>query len=226
MGSIFSNIGNALKSSIDPFGKLGIGSGNWEQNVQNVSDPLHIWSPGSTGAGHGAFGGMLFGGSNGAGMSPEEQLALKSAQPYLDEYQSGQLDPANKAAVNQADTNATSAALQSFANAGILDSTSRFATTGNVKGGQAGASSAIDVGKATQTQGILQQDLNIGLDYLGIASGDANAQMALQVAQNQQIASDLQTASQSLGQIYGSYQQNQVAAQTGGTGGGYDPFVS
>lgn len=191
-----------LLSKLDPIGKAITDIGG---------DPLGLYhaKPGTPGP-----------------MSSPEQLALNSAQPYLAEYQSGQLDPANQAAVNQADTNATSAALQSFANAGILDSTSRFATTGNVKGGQAGASSAIDVGKATQTQGILQQDLNIGLDYLGIASGDANAQMALQVAQNQQIASDLQTASQSLGQIYGSYQQNQVAAQTGGTGGGYDPFVS
>ncbi|MHB8406308.1 MAG: hypothetical protein ACYDCJ_12890 [Gammaproteobacteria bacterium] len=233
MSGVFSDIGSGIKSSLDPLNLTGLNNGNSiSGNIQNTLDPLHLWSGGSTG-GNQWVGGALFGNKSTAGMTPEEQLALSQAEPYLAEYQSGKLDPANQGAVNQADTNATSAALQSFANAGMLNSSSEFATTGQVQKnkagvstGQAGVSSAIDLGKQTQTQAILQQDLNIGLDYLGIASGDASAQMALQVAQNQQIASDLQSASQSFGQIYGSYQQNQLAAQTASTGGGYDPFVS
>ena len=152
-------------------------------------------------------------GNNGPGTpptTPQEQQAYDAAQPFLAEYNSGKLDPANKALVQQADTNSTEAALQSFANSGMISSSSRMQTTGVVKPGnanrglQAGAGSNIDVAKASNTQQILTTDLNNALAYLGVAAGDAQALTAVNLQQNQNIVDALGAASQAFGKIYGS----------------------
>lgn len=143
------------------------------------------------------------------GMTPQEQLAYNAAQPYLAEYSSGKLNANDQAEVNLGDTNQTAAALQSFASSGMGASSSQFAQTGkvtkgNASGGmQAGAGSAIDVNKASATQQILTNDLNTGLAYLGVASGDAQALTAVNLQQNSNVVAMLGAASMAFGNILG-----------------------
>jgi hypothetical protein len=172
-----------------------------------------------------AFGALTdpFGQSSTPAMTPQELLAYNAAQPFLQEYQSGKLNPADKALVRQADTNATEAALQSFANAGISDSTARVQTVGTVKhvgsGVQAGSGSGIDVAKASNTQQILQTDLQNALAYLGVASGDAQALTGVNLTQNANITASLGAASEAFGKIYGGAGTTSGITSEGGSSG-------
>lgn len=165
-------------------------------------------------------------------MTPEEVEAYNAAQPFLSEYESGTLNPANTALVNQADTNATEAALQGFANAGISNSTARVQTTGTIQHPtgqplQAGAGSGIDVAKASNTQQILQTDLQNGLAYLGVASGDAQALSSLNLTQNANITDSLGAASEAFGKIYGGAGTTSGVTVAGGSNtGGMNQFAT
>lgn len=199
---------------LDPL-NLGGGKGP-DITIREALDPGGI-GINKNGLLEGKFPGSWGSGGGGQGMTPQEQLAYNEAQPYLQEYNSGVLDPANQALVNQGDTNQTAAALQSFANAGMSNSTSQFALTGNVTPGsktggfQAGAGSAIDVQKATETQQILQQDLSNAMAYLGVAAGDANAMTQLNLNQNAEVVSALGAASSAFGDLLGN--QGIITAQ-------------
>lgn len=194
-GNTQSSLGGFLHEVGDPANLFGKAFGNKTANF--LADPLNIFGSGPSTA-----------------MTPQEIAAYNAAQPFLAEYNSGTLNSANQALVNQADTNATESAAQSFANAGMTNSSSAMATIGTVTPGtikgnvatgvQAGAGSGIDLVKASNTQQILQSDLNNALAYLGVASGDAQALSAVNLQANENIAASLQQASKSFGTIAGS----------------------
>lgn len=141
--------------------------------------------------------------------TPAEAMAYKAAQPYLAEYNSGALNPADQALVNLGDTNSTATALQNFAQMGMLGSSALGLTTGIVtKGGasggmQAGAGSSIDLSKLSNTQQILQTDLKIGMDYLQISSGQAADLAGIQQEQSNMLANALGTAAGAAVNIFG-----------------------
>ena len=137
-------------------------------------------------------------------MSPQEVLAYNQGESYLTQYKSGQLAPADKVAVKQADANSTASILQTMANAGMSSSTTQFALTGYTQDGQAGGGSEVDMQKASNTQSVLSSYLQDAIGYLGVASGDAAAMASVNLNQSQQIIGLMGAASQSFGSILGS----------------------
>lgn len=141
--------------------------------------------------------------------TPAESMAYKAAQPFLQEYNSGVLNPADQAVVNLGDTNSTATTLQNFAQMGMLGSSALGLTTGVVtKGGpsggmQAGAGSSIDLSKLSNTQKILQSDLQIGMDYLQISSGQAANLAGIQQEQSALLANALGTMAGAAVNIFG-----------------------
>lgn len=144
--------------------------------------------------------------------TPAEQRAAALAQPYLAEYKSGKLSPSEQAVANLSDTNATAAALQSFASSGMGASSSLGLTTGVVTKGtatqaeQAGAGSSIDLSKLNLTNNILQNDLQIGMSYLEISSGQASQLGVVEQQQASLMAGAIGKASENFAQAYGYYQ--------------------
>lgn len=153
-------------------------------------------------------------GKGGGGGSPQttpaEQQASNSAQPYLAEYNSGQLNANDQSTVNLADTNQTAAALQSFAESGMGASTSLGQAVGTVKKGtsttgmQAGAGSAVDLSKLSLTNQILNYDLQMGQAYLQISSGQAADLASIQQDEAQAQAAAFSKISQSFASILGT----------------------
>ena len=145
--------------------------------------------------------------------TPAEAMAYQQAQPFLQEYNSGRLNAPNQAVVNLADTNQTASTLQQFASSGMLGSSSLANLVGTVKKGdasggmQAGAGSVIDLSKLSLTQHILQTDLNTGMAYLSISSGQAADLAGVQQEQSAALANALGVAANSAAGILSSGSQ-------------------
>lgn len=145
--------------------------------------------------------------------TPAESMAYKAAQPFLQEYNAGVLNPANQATVNLADTNQTASTLQQFAAAGMLGNSALANLVGTVKKGdasggmQAGAGSVIDLSKLSLTQKVLQTDLDTGMAYLSISSGQAADLAGVQQEQSAALANALGVAANSAAGILASSDQ-------------------
>lgn len=143
------------------------------------------------------------GGSSSPSQTPAEAEAYQAAQPFLQEYNSGKLNAPNQAAVNLIDTNQTANTLQQFASSGMLGDSQLANLVGTVKKGgatggmQAGAGSVIDLSKLSLTQQILQSDLNTGMAYLSISSGQAADLAGVQQEQSSLLANALGSAANS-----------------------------
>lgn len=150
------------------------------------------------------------GGSSQPSQTPAEAMAYRQAQPFLEEYNSGKLNAPNQAVVNLADTNQTASTLQQFASSGMLGSSQLANLVGTVKKGdasggmQAGAGSVIDLSKLSLTQQILQTDLNTGMAYLSISSGQAADLAGVQQEQSAALANALGVAANSAAGILAS----------------------
>lgn len=169
-------------------------------------------------------------GSSTPAQTPAETMAYQAAQPYLQEYNSGKLNAADQAVANIADTNQTASTIQQFASSGMLGDSQLGYLVGTVKKGdasggmQAGAGSSVDLSKLTLTQQILQSDLNTGMAYLQISSGQAADLAGVQQEQSQELASALGKAASSAAGILSTPSQTppagtdlgSVAGQYGG----------
>ena len=150
------------------------------------------------------------GSSSQPSQTPAEAMAYQQAQPFLQEYNAGKLNAPNQAVVNLADTNQTASTLQQFASSGMLGSSSLANLVGTVKKGdasggmQAGAGSVIDLSKLSLTQQILQTDLNTGMAYLSISSGQAADLAGVQQEQSAALANALGVAANSAAGILAS----------------------
>lgn len=183
------------------------------------------------------------GGGSSPAQTPAETMAYKAAQPFLQEYNSGKLTPADQAVANLADTNQTASTLQQFAASGMLGDSQLGNLLGTVKKGdatsgmQAGAGSEVDLSKLTLTQQILQSDLNTGMAYLQISSGQAADLAGVQQEQSQILAQALGKAASSaagilstpsqappagtdLGSVAGQYTGGSSVGDVWATGGG------
>lgn len=149
------------------------------------------------------------GGSSQPSQTPAEAMAYRQAQPFLQEYNSGRLNPSDQAVVNLADTIHTASTLQQFASSGMLGSSSLANLVGTVKKGdasggmQAGAGSSIDLSKLSDTQKILHSDLNMAMDYLEISSGQAADLAGIQQEQSNLLANALGTMAGNAVNIFG-----------------------
>ena len=149
------------------------------------------------------------GSSSTPSQTPAESLAYKEAQPYLAQSKSGVLSASDQATANLADTNQTAVALQDFSNGGMSSSSSAGASVGTVTKGtssggmQAGAGSSVDLNKLSLTQTILQSDLQTGMAYLAISSGQASDLASIQQAESAQLAQSLGQVSSSFASILG-----------------------
>lgn len=150
------------------------------------------------------------GGSSQPSQTPAEAMAAQQAQPFLAEYNSGRLSASDQALVNQANTNQTAVALQSLAGSGMAASSSLGTLVGTVSkpsstgGFQAGAGSSIDLSKLSLSQQILQSDLQTGMAYLQISSGQAADLAGIQADQSAAMAKSLSVASESLASVLGT----------------------
>jgi len=157
------------------------------------------------------------GSSSQPSQTPAEAMAYQQAQPFLQEYNSGKLNAPNQAVANLADTNQTASTLQQFANSGMLGDSSLANLVGTVKKGnasggmQAGAGSVIDLSKLSLTQQILQTDLNTGMAYLSISSGQAADLAGVQQEQSAALAQALGKAADSAAGILSSSGQTPQA---------------
>lgn len=168
------------------------------------------------------------GGSSEPSQTPAEAMAYQQAQPFLQEYNAGKLNAPNQAAVNLADTNQTASTLQQFASSGMLGSSQLANLVGTVKKGdasggmQAGAGSVIDLSKLSLTQQILQTDLNTGMAYLSISSGQAADLAGIQQEQSAALANALGKAADSAaGILAGPSQAPAPGTDIGSLAGGY-----
>lgn len=149
------------------------------------------------------------GGSSQPSQTPAEAMAYRQAQPFLQEYNSGTLNPSDQAVVNLGDTNRTATTLQNFAQMGMLGSSALGTTVGVVKKGdasggmQAGAGSSIDLSKLSDTQQILHADLNTAMGYLEISSGQAADLAGIQQEQSNLLANALGTMAGAAVNIFG-----------------------
>lgn len=145
--------------------------------------------------------------------TPAEAMAYRQAQPFLQEYNSGKLNAADQATVNLADTNKTASTLQQFASSGMLGDSQLANLVGIVKKGgatggmQAGAGSEIDLSKLSLTQATLQNDLNVGMAYLQISSGQAADLASVQAEQSAALANALGSAANSAAGILATSSQ-------------------
>ena len=164
------------------------------------------------------------GSSSQPSQTPAEAMAYQQAQPFLQEYNSGKLNAPNQAVANLADTNQTASTLQQFANSGMLGDSSLANLVGTVKKGhasggmQAGAGSVIDLSKLSLTQQILQTDLNTGMAYLSISSGQAADLAGVQQEQSAALANALGKAADSAAGILSSSGQTPQAGTDMSTG--------
>lgn len=150
------------------------------------------------------------GGGPSPSTTPAEAQANADAAPYLAQFNSGQLTSADQATVQTGDLNATGEDLQQLANAGMLGSSAQGALLGTVSGPegntpmQAGAGSLVDLNKLSDTQGLLNDYENIGLQYQQEAAGQASDLGSAQAALQQQEDEDLANAGSSIGSLLDS----------------------
>lgn len=190
MGGIVSDIGTAIKSSLDPTG----GGRSIEQSAENFLDPGHIWSSGSSGMGGGLLGGMMFGSVPGTKQNQElADYAQEQAAPLIAAGESGKLTPDQQAAVSTFKQEGRTQANFQAARMGMGKSTSLVE-----------AQNQVQAQAVNYTNQFLTTDLQEGLAYLGAAEGNMNTVAQLTLQQNALMGEALGNAASTVGNIFGS----------------------